>query len=79
MAAEARDLGDALDALIGNVFSHTDEGIAFRVAVGMSDGSIAWLEVSDDGGGMLSSHVVETRPVRLGLHRAWPRHRPAAG
>ena len=37
VAAEARDLGDALDALIGNVFSHTDEGVSFRVAVGVTD------------------------------------------
>lgn len=58
VAAETRDLGDALDALIGNVFSHTDEGVDFRVAVGVSAGSIAWIEVSDDGPGLSSSHVV---------------------
>ncbi len=51
MAAEARDLGDALDALIGNVFSHTDEGVGFRVAVGGDGGPGAWLEVSDEGPG----------------------------
>jgi signal transduction histidine kinase len=59
VAAEARDLGDALDALIGNVFSHTDEGVSFRVAVGVTDAELAWLEVSDSGPGIPSSHAVE--------------------
>jgi signal transduction histidine kinase len=59
VAAETRDLGDALDALIGNVFAHTEEGTAFRVAVGVSPGPIAWLEVSDDGPGLMSTHVLQ--------------------
>jgi signal transduction histidine kinase len=59
VAAEARDLGDALDALIGNVFSHTPEGAAFRVAVGAGSGQQAWLEVSDDGPGIPGLDVVE--------------------
>jgi signal transduction histidine kinase len=59
VAAEARDLGDALDALIGNVFSHTDEGVGFMVAVGENDGQGVWLEVSDEGHGFSSSAVLE--------------------
>jgi signal transduction histidine kinase len=59
VAAEARDLGDALDALIGNVFSHTDEGVGFRVAVGEDDGPGAWLEVSDEGHGFGSPAVLQ--------------------
>ncbi len=59
VAAEGRDLGDALDALIGNVFSHTDDGVAFRVAVGVGAGPAAWLEVSDDGPGFSSSAVLQ--------------------
>jgi signal transduction histidine kinase len=59
VAAEARDLGDALDALIGNVFSHTDEGVGFRVAVGADDGPGAWLEVSDEGHGFGSPAVLQ--------------------
>jgi signal transduction histidine kinase len=59
VAAEARDLGDALDALIGNVFSHTDDAVAFRVSVGVGPGPEAWLEVSDDGPGFSSSAVLE--------------------
>jgi len=59
VAAEGRDLGDALDALIGNVFSHTDDGVAFQVAVGRGAGSSAWVQVSDDGPGFASSAVLE--------------------
>jgi signal transduction histidine kinase len=59
VAAEGRDLGDALDALIGNVFSHTDEGIGLRVAVGAGGPTSVWLEVSDDGPGFASGAVVE--------------------
>jgi signal transduction histidine kinase len=58
VAAESRDLGDALDALIGNVFSHTDEGVGFRVAVGGDGGATVWLEVSDEGPGFSSSAVL---------------------
>jgi signal transduction histidine kinase len=59
VAADGRDLGDALDALISNVFSHTDEGIGLRVAVGAGGPTIVWLEVSDDGPGFASGAVVE--------------------
>ncbi len=58
VAVPARDLGDALDALIGNVFSHTDERVGFRVAVGVSPGPMAWLEVSDQGPGMPPDDVL---------------------
>jgi signal transduction histidine kinase len=63
VAAEGRDLGDALDALIGNVFSHTDEAVAFDVRVGVADGAgdrpLAWVEVSDHGPGFASGAVLE--------------------
>ena len=52
VAAEARELGDALDALIGNVFAHTEEGVGFLVSAGVSPGPVAWLEVCDEGQGM---------------------------
>jgi signal transduction histidine kinase len=58
VAAEPRDLGDALDALLGNVFSHTPDGVAFRVAVGVAPGPRPWVEVSDAGPGMPSEDVV---------------------
>ena len=59
VAAEARDLGDALDALIGNVFAHTPEGVAFRVAVARSSATTAWVEVADDGPGIPAADVLE--------------------
>jgi signal transduction histidine kinase len=59
VAADARDLGDSLDALIGNVFSHTDEAVAFRVAVGVDPGPTAWLEVTDQGPGFSSPAVLQ--------------------
>ena len=59
VAAEARDLGDALDALIGNVFSHTDEGVAFWVSVGRGQPGMAWLEIGDVGPGMPPVDVLE--------------------
>jgi signal transduction histidine kinase len=59
VSAEARDLADALDALIGNVFAHTEEGIGFRVAVQPHAGPGAWLEVSDEGSGIADPEVLE--------------------
>lgn len=58
-AADPRDLGDALDALLGNVFSHTADGVGFRVAVGVAPGPRPWVEVSDEGEGIPSPDVVE--------------------
>ena len=49
-AASAGDVGDALDALVANVFAHTPEGTAFRIGVSAEpDASV--LEVEDDGPG----------------------------
>lgn len=59
VAVDARDLGDALDALIGNVFSHTDEGVGFRVSGGRGSAGTAWLEVADDGPGFPGLEVLE--------------------
>jgi signal transduction histidine kinase len=59
VAAEPRDLGDALDALLGNVFSHTPDGVPFRVKVGVAPGPRPWVEVSDGGPGMPNADVVE--------------------
>jgi signal transduction histidine kinase len=47
-----------VDALIGNVFSHTDAGTPFTVSVG-SDRDRAWLEVSDEGSGFSSRGLAE--------------------
>jgi signal transduction histidine kinase len=48
---------DMVDALVGNVFSHTDPGTDFAVAAGADD-ERPWLEVSDHGPGFASRHVV---------------------
>ena len=58
VAVSVDDLEAALDALLGNVFAHTDEGTAFRVEVrALSDGGIS-LAVEDAGPG-LSPDLVE--------------------
>ncbi len=59
VAADARELEDALDALIGNVFAHTDDAVAFRVSVGVAGERGPWLEVSDEGPGFPSGVVVQ--------------------
>jgi signal transduction histidine kinase len=59
VATEPRDLGDALDALIGNVFAHTPEGVDFRVSAGVSPGPIPWVEISDHGPGLPQADVLE--------------------
>jgi len=46
-----------VDALIGNVFSHTEPTTAFAVAVG-SIANRPWLEVSDEGPGLSAGHVI---------------------
>lgn len=47
----AEELRDAVDALIGNVFAHTPEGTAYRVALEV-DGSAATVVVEDAGPGI---------------------------
>ena len=57
VAVSADELEAALDALLGNVFAHTDEGTAFRVEVrALSDGGIS-LAVEDSGPGLASDSV----------------------
>jgi signal transduction histidine kinase len=46
-----------VDALIGNVFSHTEPATAFAVGVG-STANRPWLEVSDEGPGFSTGHVI---------------------
>jgi signal transduction histidine kinase len=52
------DVEAMVDALIGNVFAHTDPGTTFGVAVG-SDNGRPWLEVTDQGPGFGSAHVAK--------------------
>ena len=64
-----------VDALIGNVFSHTEPGTPFDVTLG-SDGGRPWLEVSDHGPGFASRRLAGARCQRGWLDRARARHRP---
>jgi signal transduction histidine kinase len=52
------DLGAALDSLLGNVFAHTPEGTAVRIAVRPAAGGGAEVSVADDGPGF-DATVVE--------------------
>lgn len=57
----AADLGAAVDALLGNVFAHTPDGTAFRVAVRPRTGGGAEVTVRDEGPGMSPAAVARGR------------------
>lgn len=52
VAVGAAELGAALDALLGNVFAHTPDGVAFAVRLAPRPGGGAELTVADEGPGM---------------------------
>ena len=47
--AAADDLATCADILLGNVFAHTHEGVAFAVRLSRRAAGGAWLVVADDG------------------------------
>jgi signal transduction histidine kinase len=55
------DLDAALDALLGNVFAHTDPGVAFRVSVTPGERERGGVLVIEDDGGGWSDHAVLER------------------
>ncbi len=58
----ADDLGDLLDVLVDNVFAHTPEGIALRIALSVAagaEGDRALLVVADEGPGPASADAGE--------------------
>jgi signal transduction histidine kinase len=57
----AGDLAAAVDALLGNVFSHTPEGTAFAVAVRPREGGGADVVVTDRGSGLTEDAVERGR------------------
>ena len=63
------ELEAAFDALLGNIFSHTPEGTAFRVEVAARTGGGTRLVVEDDGPGVDPGLVVrgESRGGSTGL------------
>ena len=50
MPVPPAELAAAVDALLGNVFAHTEDSVGFTVRVGSSNGA-AQLVVEDDGPG----------------------------
>jgi signal transduction histidine kinase len=58
VAADTEDLGDALDALIGNVFAYTDDDVAFSVVVTRRSEGGAVIAVSDAGPGFDGASVM---------------------
>ncbi|NYH79246.1 signal transduction histidine kinase [Actinopolyspora biskrensis] len=50
VAVGASELSDCVDALLGNVFAHTEEGVGFEVLLFAGDGFVR-LVVTDDGPG----------------------------
>jgi signal transduction histidine kinase len=57
----ADDLAAAVDALLGNVFAHTPEGTAVRVAVRPAGGGGAVVTVADEGPGFDADAVARGR------------------
>lgn len=47
-----------IDALVGNVFDHTAEGVGFGMTTG-ENGQGPWLEISDDGPGFSDASVLQ--------------------
>jgi signal transduction histidine kinase len=52
VAVDAEELAAAVDALLGNVFAHTPDGVAFAVRLVPRDGGGAELTVADGGPGL---------------------------
>jgi signal transduction histidine kinase len=55
VASSATDLAAAIDALIGNIVAHTDEGVSYSISV--DDVPVPTLTVTDDGDGFASLDV----------------------
>ena len=61
----AEEAGAALDALVGNVFAHTDEGTAYALRLDVADGR-ARLAVEDAGPGIDDPGVLDRGATRAG-------------
>jgi len=57
--ASAEELTAAVDAVLENVFAHSDEGVGFEVLVEERDGGGAVVVVTDDGPGLASDELDE--------------------
>jgi len=59
VSVSATDMEAMLDALLGNIFSHTPAGTAYFVTLNKSSGGLAELVVSDTGGGITDESLLE--------------------
>jgi len=59
VSASATDVEAMLDALLGNIFSHTPAGTAYSVTLNKSSGGLAELVVSDTGAGIADESLLE--------------------
>jgi len=71
LGVAAEEVEVVIDALVGNVFAHTEPGTAFSIATG-EDHNRPWIEVSDNGPGfsdqaLLNRGVSGTGSTGLGL------------
>ena len=64
--ASAVDLEAALDALLGNVVSHTPDGAGLAVSLAPGPGGSWLLEIDDEGPGFADSAVLERGDSRAG-------------
>ena len=64
--AAAADLEAALDALLGNVVSHTPDGAGLAVSLAPGPGGSWLLEIDDEGPGFADSAVLERGDSRAG-------------
>jgi signal transduction histidine kinase len=60
------DLADAVDALLGNVFAHTPDGVSFWVRLHPRPRGGAVLIVEDDGPGLADEHVMRRGESKAG-------------
>jgi signal transduction histidine kinase len=63
VAVAADELAAAVDALLGNVFAHTPDGVAFAVRLVPGDGGGAALTVADEGPGLPGIPEPPARPA----------------
>lgn len=80
--ASEEDLAVALDALLENVFAHTEEGVGCEVALGRRGGEVT-IDVLDEGGGFTEAALERGRSDRgssgLGLDIAQSLARSTGG
>jgi len=67
VAVDAEELAAAVDALLGNVFAHTPDGVAFAVRLAPRDGGGAVLTVADEGPGLSPGPAGAVDPAGRGV------------